>query len=196
MKKRFFMLLALCACSPDAPKIVGTWQNRDHQVLSIGPTLHGKLSQIAKCGPPLDVRVYRDPFDAYAIQFDINQLIYIPPRELQFFQGAEFFCADQDSDPMCNFCRIDGKTMTCNSTDQKITGFGEPVTHDCVWTQISTAITSTVTGGFRLPGSCPTSPNDGGCGTPGLQPIDASTAMDAASTMDAASDGGTDAGRG
>jgi hypothetical protein len=178
------------SCSPDASKIVGTWINNDRQVLTLDKTLHGKLSQIARCGTPLAVRAYRDPYDLYAIQFDLNQLIYFPPRELQFFGGAEFFCADKDSVPMCNFCEIQGRSMICQTTEQKITGFGETVTHDCTWHQISVATTSTVISDFRLPGSCPAIQDAGGCNTPGLQPFDSGTGPDAAASLD----GGRDAG--
>src|SRR5262249_25786077 len=117
-------VLGAHACSPDAPLVVGTWRNRDKQLLTVGTDLHGLVYQLTPCTPPLAVKVHRDPYDAYAIQFVPDQTVYFPPEEASLFGGTQYFCSSSDSDPMCSFCRIDGNQMNCTSPEQKISGFG------------------------------------------------------------------------
>ncbi len=159
-----FAAIALwAACSPDAPKIVGTWRNRDKQILTVNPTLKGTVYQLTACAPPLAVDIHRDPYDAYAIQFEIDQTVYFPPAEASRFGGAQFFCSSSDSDPMCSFCRINGRSMTCMAPEQKISGFGATVMHDCNWTQLSTSPTSSITASYDAGISCGFAPDGGGC---------------------------------
>jgi hypothetical protein len=162
---------AFLACSPDAAKVVGTWVNREKVYLTVEKDLRGQVYQLTACARPLTVKIHRDPFDSYSIQFDKDQTLYFPPRIKSLFGGAEFFCSSADSDPMCSFCRIDGKQMTCTAPEQKITGFGATVQHDCVWTQVSTSATSSVTANRDAGISCPALTSDAGGCSAMLEPV-------------------------
>src|SRR5260370_40681833 len=144
-RRSILVSLSLYACSPDTPKVIGTWINRDKQYLTVGADLKGKVYQLTPCARPLSVNIYRDPFDTFSIEFGRDQAVYFPPKEAPLFGGAQFFCSSPESDPMCSFCHIDGKEMSCTAPEQKINGFGATVQHDCVWMRISTSSTSTVT---------------------------------------------------
>jgi hypothetical protein len=158
-------ILALLSCKPDEPEIVGAWRNDTQQLLVIEPNLTGKLLQERMCAPPLVVSIHRDPFDAYAIRFDPNQLVYFPLVQKELFAPSEYFCASKDSVPMCQFCRVEDKTMSCTTTEQKITGRGATVVHNCNWRRVETT-TATISD------MCPP-PVDGGAGCrAGASPID------------------------
>jgi hypothetical protein len=143
---RFFIAVALVAvaCTPDDPQIVGRWQNGTKQYLVVEANLTGRLTQQAACSPDLMIRVHRDPLDAYALFFVPNQSVYFPLVQRPLFEPNEFFCASKDSTAMCNFCRLEDSThLACEQTEQKITGRGSTVTHDCTWVRVETSSTST-----------------------------------------------------
>lgn len=153
------LVLVALACSPNPPAISGRWTNKTKQLLVIEEDLSGRVTQEARCASQLNVTVHRDPFDAYAIFFDENQPVYFPLEQRPLFAPNEYFCASKDSTAMCIFCRLDGDdTLTCDETEQKISGRGALVTHDCTWTRVGTTTTATTSVG------CPNIPDAGtGC---------------------------------
>jgi hypothetical protein len=153
-------LLAIAiACAPDEPEVTGRWKNRTNQLLVIEKNLSGRLAQETRCANELRVKIHRDPYDAYAIIFEPNQAVYFPVEQKPLFAPNEFFCSSKDSTAMCRFCRIeDGDLLTCDSTEQKITGRGASATHDCNWIRVITATTSTTSAG------CPEPPDAGMAG--------------------------------
>jgi hypothetical protein len=130
---------ASASCKPGAAAIVGTWKNQTNQILRVNADLTGSLTQEAACSPLLAVTVDRDPFDAYFIRFNIDQMIFIPTEEKQYFAGVDSFCSKSDSQPMCRFCEVSGAEMNCKKTEQNLTDFGRPVVHDCSWTHTSSS---------------------------------------------------------
>lgn len=166
MNTRIFALLLLTAlaCNPDEPQVVGRWQNSTKQLLVIEKDLSGRLTQQARCAPDLRITMHRDPFDAYALFFEENQPIYFPLVQQALFQPNEFFCSSKDSIAMCRFCRLtDPDHLDCESTEQKITGLGSLVTHECAWVRVQTSSTSTAAPG------CPMTPDAGtGCRAIGI----------------------------
>lgn len=154
---------ALITCAPDPPSIVGTWRNRDRQILAIGRTLNGFVYQIAECAPALAIKVKRDPYDAYAIQFEADQSVYFSPRQQPLFEDARLFCSSKDSVPMCQFCRIEGQQMTCETTEQKIIGRGATVTHDCTWQRVSSSTRTPEVTTYDTGPGCPPLFDAGGC---------------------------------
>lgn len=138
------LLLTALACAPDEPEVVGRWQNSTQQLLVIEKDLTGRLTQEARCAPDLRITMHRDPLDAYAVIFEDNQSIYFPLEQKALFQPNEFFCSSKESIPMCRFCRLsDPNHLDCEQTEQKITGLGSLVTHECAWVRVETSSTST-----------------------------------------------------
>lgn len=147
---------ALAACSQDPPEVVGLWRNGTNQLMVVGPDLTGVVYQEAPCTPSLRIHLHRDPYDAYAVRFEDNQSIYFPLAQKELFAPAEYFCASKDSVPMCQFCRLEGDTMSCSTTEQKITGRGVLVTHDCAWRRLipgTGTSTTPVDAGLTCPGT-------------------------------------------
>jgi hypothetical protein len=160
--KTRFLLAAIgvaFACNPDEPELIGRWSNTTKQTLVIESDLSGRLTQEATCAPDLQMAIHRDPWDAYAFFFVDNQAIYFPVEQKALFAPNEYFCASKDSVAMCRFCRLaDADHLECEQTEQKITGRGAFVTHDCNWTRVQTSSTTTSSV------SCPAQPDAGtGC---------------------------------
>ncbi len=155
----FLLFLVAIACSPNPPAVSGRWTNKTKQLLVIEEDLSGRLTQEARCSPQINVTIHRDPLDAYSIVFNENQPVYFPVVQRPFFEPNEFFCASKDSTPMCNFCLVqENNSLDCEETEQKISGRGGLVTHDCTWTRVTTTTTSTSSMG------CPVVPDAGaGC---------------------------------
>jgi hypothetical protein len=175
------LVLTAVACTPDAPEIAGLWRNGTRQLMVIDADLTGKVWQEEACAPPLSFTMHRDPYDGYAIKLDDNQSIYFPLAQKDLFAPSEYFCASKDSVPMCRFCRLDGDTLACEPTEQKITGRGSLVTHDCTWARATGTSTTTIDAGV----SCPI-PFDAGTGCRVALPSD----PDAGVAPDAVADAG------
>ncbi|MFO0723391.1 MAG: hypothetical protein U1E65_06400 [Myxococcota bacterium] len=150
MSRRLGVLSALLlavvffSCGLENVALEGAWKNQTGQLLLIAGDFSGRLTQTPTCTPELKVDLERDPWGGWAIRFHPDQRISYPLRQKQFFTG-DSFCSSEGSKPMCNFCRVTGTTMTCESTHQDIVGSGVSVTHDCNWTRVTlTASTSTV----------------------------------------------------
>ncbi|MCK6546017.1 hypothetical protein L6R52_09120 [Myxococcota bacterium] len=145
------LALTAVACSPDAPEIAGVWRNGTGQLMVIEPDLTGVVWQEEACAPPLSFTMHRDPYDGYAIRFDDNQSIYFPLAQKDLFAPSEYFCSSKDSVAMCRFCRLDGDTLGCERTEQKITGRGGLVTHDCTWARATGTSTTSIDAGVTCP---------------------------------------------
>jgi hypothetical protein len=126
------------SCHPGHAEIIGVWRNQTNQIISVGSDLNGVLTQSAACAPLLTMHVNRDPYDNYALEFDLNQRVYFPPAERMYFGSAEYFCSSDQSVPMCRFCEVRNEQMNCQTTEQNITGYGQPVVHNCTWVRLST----------------------------------------------------------
>ncbi len=156
MKARGVLLCGVLfvACSVDTPEIIGIWKNGTNQVLRVGSELDATMTQSATCAPTLTMFIDRDPFDGYAVRFDSNQRVFYPEKIAKNFIG-DSFCSSQKSVPMCRFCQIDGSTMSCESAEQEIVGFGFPVTHSCEWTRLLTETSTARPAGCGFAGADP-----------------------------------------
>lgn len=148
--KRILVLgaLAAVACGLSDNDVVGKWENGSGQLMVVRSDLTGFLTQSATCTPTIEIAMERDPFGAWAVRINPNQRVFFPPDQVKNFQ-AKSFCSSPGTKPMCDFCRVEGTRMDCDSPEQEIVGAGSRVTHNCHWLNVLTTSTATV-----APASC------------------------------------------
>lgn len=145
---------ALASCKADAPEVVGTWTNSSGQTLVVASDLTAEVTQLTR-EPPVRLKVHRDPYNGYAFLYVPNQAVFFSPADVQArYGGFQYFCATADSDPMCAFCRVDGKKLRCDTTSQSLTGLPLPVVQDCSWTLRSKTATLSALGPAPDAGPC------------------------------------------